>query len=290
MPNAVRHPVLKVRGLCSAGTASSTSTSSGSTRIMVLARALNAVVARVRRADQRPVRRRAEQRHPGRRPGHAVVRPQGRDRRRRSSTEIGRHARGEYQRADRGIRMELEPSRPPRRRCSPARPPGRFARLTALIPNGVLSWSLRPPASWSAPTTSAPCGPSRRLRAGVTITAQVTSRKHEVLDRIRALAALAGDGVTVEQFGLDAPEFPYQENSELLKTAAGGLPGSHRRGAGYPRVPMQPRTRHVQPEDSGTGDHLHRYRIALRCTRRWNRSTTPRSPRSGPSCARSSAG
>ena len=26
--------------------------------------------------------------------------------------------------------------------------------------------------------------------------------------------------MTVEQFGLDAPEFPYQENSILLKTAA----------------------------------------------------------------------
>ena len=98
---------------------------------------------------------------------------------------------------------------------------GRFARLTALIPNGVLSWSLLTPG---VVETSNNLGTLRPIDGGVrlasTITAQVTSRKHEVLDRVRALAALAGGGVTVEQFGLDAPEFPYQENSVLLKTAA----------------------------------------------------------------------
>ena len=53
-----------------------------------------------------------------------------------------------------------------------------------------------------------------------TITAALTSRKHEVLDRVRALAALAGGGVKVEQFGLDAPEFAYRPDSELLKVAS----------------------------------------------------------------------
>ena len=52
-----------------------------------------------------------------------------------------------------------------------------------------------------------------------TITSALTSRKHEVLDRVKALAALAGGGVTVEEFGLDAPEFPYRPDSPLLATA-----------------------------------------------------------------------
>jgi dipeptidase D len=52
-----------------------------------------------------------------------------------------------------------------------------------------------------------------------TITSALTSRKHEVLDRVRALAALAGDDVVVQQYGLDAPEFPYQPDSALLAEA-----------------------------------------------------------------------
>jgi dipeptidase D len=47
----------------------------------------------------------------------------------------------------------------------------------------------------------------------------VTSKKHEILDRVISLANLAGGGVKVEMFGLDAPEFPYRPDSELLATA-----------------------------------------------------------------------
>jgi len=134
--------------------------------------------------------------------------------------ELDDTLRGEYQRADGGIRLELTEADAPAEVFSDAAT-GRFARLTALIPNGVLSWSLLTPG---VVETSNNLGTLRPIDSGVrlasTITAQVTSRKHEILDRVRALAALAGGGVTVEQFGLDAPEFPYQENSVLLKTAA----------------------------------------------------------------------
>ncbi len=134
--------------------------------------------------------------------------------------ELDGTLRGEYQRADGGIRLELTEADAPAEVFSDAAT-GRFARLTALIPNGVLSWSLLTPG---VVETSNNLGTLRPIDSGVrlasTITAQVTSRKHEILDRVRALAALAGGGVTVEQFGLDAPEFPYQENSVLLKTAA----------------------------------------------------------------------
>lgn len=134
--------------------------------------------------------------------------------------ELAATLHGEYERAGDNIRLEFDEIAAPEAAFS-ADATARFARLTALIPNGVLSWSLLTPG---VVETSNNVGTLRPTDGGVrlasTITAQVTSRKHEILDRVRVLAALAGGGVTVEQFGLDAPEFPYQENSVLLKTAA----------------------------------------------------------------------
>lgn len=138
----------------------------------------------------------------------------------RTLAELAGTLHSEYQRAGDNIRLEVAEAPAPDRVFSAAAG-ARFARLTALIPNGVLSWSLLTPG---VVESSNNLGTLRPTDDGVTlastITAQVTSRKHEILDRARALAALAGGGVTVEQFGLDAPEFPYQENSILLKTAA----------------------------------------------------------------------
>ena len=127
---------------------------------------------------------------------------------------------GEYQRAGDNIRIEFEQTDAPAKAFSAAATE-RFARLTALIPNGVLSWSLLTPGVVESSNNLGTLRPTDDgVRLASTITAQVTSRKHEILDRARVLAALAGGGVTVEQYGLDAPEFPYQENSVLLKTAA----------------------------------------------------------------------
>ena len=134
--------------------------------------------------------------------------------------ELSDTLHGEYERAGDRIRLEFDETDAPAEAFSAAAS-ARFARLSALIPNGVLSWSLLTPG---VVETSNNVGTLRPIDGGVrlasTITAQVTSRKDEIFDRIRILAALAGGGVTVEQFGLDAPEFPYQENSILLKTAA----------------------------------------------------------------------
>lgn len=128
--------------------------------------------------------------------------------------------RHEFDRADPTIRLELEEVSAPEQVFSAAAGI-RFSRFTALVPNGVLSWSLVVPGIVESSNnlgTVRPTADGAQLMA--TITAAVSSRKHEILDRVRALAALAGGGVAVAQFGLDAPEFPYQENSVLLKIAA----------------------------------------------------------------------
>lgn len=49
-----------------------------------------------------------------------------------------------------------------------------------------------------------------------TITSGVTTRKHEVMKQMFALADLAGEGVKAEQFGCDAPEWIYNPDSHLL--------------------------------------------------------------------------
>ncbi|HET9826978.1 MAG TPA: beta-Ala-His dipeptidase [Nocardioidaceae bacterium] len=134
--------------------------------------------------------------------------------------QVDQALRDEYRKADPGIRLELESTDAPERVFS-AEATARFARLTSLVPNGVLSWSLVVPGIVESSNN---LGTVRTTDDGArlmsTITAAVTSRKHEILDRVRALAELAGGGVAVEQYGLDAPEFPYQPDSQLLKIAA----------------------------------------------------------------------
>ena len=132
---------------------------------------------------------------------------------------LGEHLAGEYKLADPGIRLESETSQAPAQVFSVAAGE-RFARLTALVPNGVISWSLSVPGIVE---TSNNLGTIRATDGGVrlmaTITSAVSTRKHEVLDRVRALAGLAGGGVVVESYGLDAAEFPYQPDSPLLAIA-----------------------------------------------------------------------
>lgn len=133
--------------------------------------------------------------------------------------ELDATLRSEYSKADPGIRLELETADAPEKVFS-AEAGARFARLTALIPNGVLSWSLVVPGIVESSNnlgTVRPTAEGARLMS--TITAAVTSRKHEILDRVRALAALAGGDVQVHEYGLDAPEFPYEPDSRLLKVA-----------------------------------------------------------------------
>jgi dipeptidase D len=125
----------------------------------------------------------------------------------------------EYDLADPKVRLELEATSLPSRVFSKAAT-GRFAYVTSLIPTGVISWNLHVPGRVASSNN---LGTARPIENGVrlasTITAAVTSKKHEILDRVISLANLAGGGVKVEMFGLDAPEFPYRPDSELLATA-----------------------------------------------------------------------
>ena len=60
----------------------------------------------------------------------------------------------------------------------------------------------------------------KRVEIICTITSAVTSRKHAVLDQMMLLAEMAGEGVSAEQIGLDAPEFPWNPSSHMLDVAS----------------------------------------------------------------------
>jgi dipeptidase D len=122
--------------------------------------------------------------------------------------------------ADPGVRLELVSSDRPTTVFSAAAA-RRFAAVTILIPHGVVSWNLRMPGRVE---TSNNLGTIRPTETGIqlmsTITSAVTSRKHELYNRVVALAGSVGGGVNVQMFGLDAPEFPYRPDSELLAVAS----------------------------------------------------------------------
>lgn len=134
--------------------------------------------------------------------------------------ELETQLRHEHDLSDPDIRLEFEPTEMPSRVFSELAG-RRFTALTLLMPNGVISWSTHVAdrvASSNNLGTVRPIPDGVRLAA--TITAAITSKKHEILQRVRVLADLAGGGVLVEEFGLDAPEFPYRPDSELLAVAS----------------------------------------------------------------------
>jgi dipeptidase D len=89
-----------------------------------------------------------------------------------------------------------------------------------LIPNGVISMSYKVPGiSECSNNIGIMRTENDWVTAISTITSLVTTRKHEVVKQIIALAELAGDGVTAEQFGTDAPEWIFNPDSYLLKKA-----------------------------------------------------------------------
>jgi dipeptidase D len=126
----------------------------------------------------------------------------------------------EYGVADPGVRLELEKTSAPAKVFSQAAA-RRFAAVTILIPHGVISWNLRVPGRVE---TSNNLGTIRPTADGIqlmsTITSAVTSRKHELYNRVRSLIGAVGGNTKVEMFGLDAPEFPYRPDSELLAVAS----------------------------------------------------------------------
>jgi dipeptidase D len=188
--------------------------------ILVLARALNQILSRYDVRIAEPFGGAQNNAIPADAQVVLVARPEDVDGIGQVVTDLDQMLRREYDVADPGLRLELEATDAPERVFT-ADATGRFARLTSLIPNGVLSWNLKVPGRVESSNN---LGTVRTTDDGArlmsTITAAVTSRKHEVLDRVRSLAALAGGGVKVEQFGLDAPEFPYHPDSELLRVAS----------------------------------------------------------------------
>ena len=135
-------------------------------------------------------------------------------------SELDEALRYEYGIADPGVRLELVATDLPPQVFS--RSAGlRLAAVIRLIPHGVVSWNLRVPGRVE---TSNNLGTIRPTADGIrlmsTITSAVTSRKHELYNRVHSLVGAVGGGVTMEMFGLDAPEFPYRPDSELLAVAS----------------------------------------------------------------------
>lgn len=95
-----------------------------------------------------------------------------------------------------------------------------LTRFIALLPDGVQTQNLEVEGNWE---TSNNIGIMTMDDGGAeiicTITSAVTSRKHDVLKRIFLLAEMSGYGVKAEQTGLDAPEFPWNPDSEMLQIA-----------------------------------------------------------------------
>ncbi|MBB4403054.1 MULTISPECIES: beta-Ala-His dipeptidase [Rhizobium/Agrobacterium group] len=106
----------------------------------------------------------------------------------------------------------------------------RAGRIAVLLPNGVISMSR---SIDGLVESSSNLGTVRATDDGLaftcTITAGVSSRKHDIFERMRALAEIAGGRTEFEQFGLDAPEFPPISNSKSVPAAVAAFKAVHGR-------------------------------------------------------------
>lgn len=135
-------------------------------------------------------------------------------------TELDVELKKEYELADPTIRVELSSAQRPETVFSTAAA-ARLMSLLRLIPHGVVSWNLHVPGRVETSNNIGTVRPTENgARIMSTITSALTSRKHELYDRVLAAVDLAGGGTTAALYGLDAPEFPYRPDSELLATAS----------------------------------------------------------------------
>lgn len=134
--------------------------------------------------------------------------------------ELDAELKREYEIADPAIRIELKSAERPDTAFS--RGAGlRLMSVLRLIPHGVVSWNLHVPGRVETSNNLGTVRPTPEgARMMSTITSALTSRKHELIERVQALVALAGGGVEFQLYGLDAPEFPYRPDSQLLAVAS----------------------------------------------------------------------
>lgn len=135
-------------------------------------------------------------------------------------SELTAVLKNEFRLADPDLRIEVRETQDRVEKVLSPRAAANLVRIIGLLPNGVQTQNLEVPGNWE---TSNNIGlmvtRSKVVEIVCTITSAVTSRKHAVLDQIMLLAELAGEGVTAEQIGLDAPEFPWNPKSTMLEIA-----------------------------------------------------------------------
>ncbi|WP_104198880.1 beta-Ala-His dipeptidase [Cryobacterium sp. Y29] len=134
--------------------------------------------------------------------------------------ELDVNLKSEYQISDPAIRVELKDAVRPKVAFSHAAGL-RLMTVLRLIPQGVVSWNLHVPGRVETSNNVGTLRPTADgARVMSTVTSALTTRKHELIERVQALVALAGGGVVCDLYGLDAPEFPYRPQSQLLATAS----------------------------------------------------------------------
>lgn len=88
-----------------------------------------------------------------------------------------------------------------------------------LLPNGVQSKSLQVEGLVESSNTVALLSNDRNeVEIVNTIPSAVSSRRYNIVDKIRQLSELIGNGATVETFA-DCPEWPYNPDSRMLNAA-----------------------------------------------------------------------
>ena len=138
----------------------------------------------------------------------------------RAVVSLASDLRHEFRAADPGLRIETKRPDKPVEHVFSGRAAAKLVQIIALLPNGIQHQNLEVPGNWE---TSNNIGLMVTTKKGVeitcTITSAVTSRKHAVLDQMMLLADVAGEGVSAQQIGLDAPEFAWNPNSYMLEVA-----------------------------------------------------------------------
>jgi dipeptidase D len=188
--------------------------------LQILARALNAIFDKVDARISQPYGGAQNNAIPADARAVLALKPADLNAVKATVKELDAALQYEFGVSDPGVKLELVDAAAPAEVFSQAAA-RRFAAVTLLIPHGVISWNLRVPGRVE---TSNNLGTIRPTQDGIqlmsTITSAVTSRKHELYNRVRSLVGAVGGGVSIEMFGLDAPEFPYRPDSELLAVAS----------------------------------------------------------------------